>query len=197
MPAPHEVVAAPLTVYLAPVGTTFPALDDIEASFNPLWIKLGTSGSKNYDDAGIDITHDEEVSDFTPAGSTMSVKRFRTAETFEATLNLVDLSPDQYALIMNNATVTDTPAGVGVPGSSEFSLFRGDQVNAFSVLLRGQSSVDNELNMDYRFTRAFVSASGSVNFNKGEPARLAVVIHAVKYLDADVIEVEIQTAAAS
>lgn len=190
-------MAAPLTAYLAPVGTTFPALDDIEASFNAAWVKLGTAGSRNYDDAGIDISHEEEVSDFTPAGSTMSVKRFRTGETFEATLNLVDMSPDQYALIMNDATVTDTPASTGVPGSSEFSLFRGDQVNAFAVLLRGQSSVDNELNMDYRFSRAFVSASGSVNFNKGEPARLAVMIHAVKYLDADVIQVEIQTAEAS
>lgn len=190
-------MAAPLTIYLAPVGTSFPELDDSEASFPVGWTKLGTNGARNYDDAGVDITHDEEVSDFTPAGSTMSVKRFRTGETFEATLNLVDLSPDMYALAMNNATVTDTAAGPGVPGSSLFSLFRGDQVNAFSVLLRGQSTVDNELNMDYRFTRAFVSASGSVNFNKGEPARLAVVIHAVKYEDADVIEVEIQTAEAS
>lgn len=197
MPAPHEIIAAPLTIYLAEVGTSFPEIDDSEVSFPVGWTKLGTNGARNYDDAGVDITHDEEVSDFTPAGSTMSVKRFRTGETFEATLNLVDLSPDMYALAMNNATVTDTAAGPGVPGSSLFSLFRGDQVNAFSVLLRGQSTVDNELNMDYRFTRAFVSASGSVNFNKGEPARLAVVIHAVKYQDADVIEVEIQTTEAS
>jgi hypothetical protein len=195
MPAPHEIVASPLTVYLAPVGTVFPDVDAEPTS--PTWTKLGTSGSKNYDDAGVDISHEEEVSDFTPAGSTMSVKRFRTGESFEATLNLVDLSPDMYALIMNNASVTETPPGVGQAGTSLFSLFRGDQVNAFAVVLRGQSSVDNDLNMDYRFSRAFVSASGSVNFNKGEPARLAVTIKAVKYLDADKIEVEIQTAEAS
>src|SRR4051794_8094622 len=140
MPAPNEVVASPLTIYLAAIGTAFPLIDDEPADFAPAWVKLGTEGSNNYDDSGVSVSHAETVSDFTPAGSTMPTKRFRTAESFEMKVNLVDLSPDVYAKVMNDAHVTDVAAGSGIAGESYFDLFRGDQVNSFAVIARGQSS---------------------------------------------------------
>lgn len=188
MPAPHEVVAAPLQVYLAPVGTTFPDVHEPEASFPAGWTLLGTEGSRNYNDDGVVVNHGEEVFDFTPAGSTMPSKRFRTAETFEITLSLADVSAAMYALVMNDADVTDGG------NYKEFSLYRGDQVNSFAVFARGMSGEDNAYYMSYEFSKAFVSVNGEVTFNKGEVAALPVSILAVKHEDSDVIRVRIQDA---
>lgn len=196
MPAPSEIVAAPLTLYLAVIGTAFPAIDDEEGDFLPAWEKLGTEGDNNYDGA-VTVSHSETVNDFTPAGSTMPTKRFRTAESFEIKLSLVDVSPTAYAKVMNDAAVTHIAAGSGHAGESSFSLFRGDQVNSFAVLARGMSSVDNDLNLQYEFSKAFVSVNGDVSWQKGTPAMLPVDILAVKHSDADVIVCRIQTDVAS
>ena len=196
MPDPMEVVASPLTIYLAPVGFAFPAVDEVPIGTLG-WAKLGTEGANNYDGSGVSVSHAETVSDFVPAGSTMPTKRFRTAESFEIKLNLVDISPDVYAKVMNDAFVTDVAAGSGVAGESWFSLFRGINVNSFAVLARGESSVDNDMNLQYEFSKAFVSVNGDVVWNKGTPAMLPVTILAVKHAATDVIICRIQTADAT
>lgn len=189
MPAPHEVVASPLQVYLADVGTAFPDVHEPEASFPVGWTLLGTEGSRNYDDSGVVVNHGEEVEDFVPAGSTMPTKRFRVGETFEITLNLVDISAAMYAMVMNDAAITDGG------NFKSFSLYRGDQVNQFAVFARGMSGEDNDFYMSYDFSKAFVSVNGEATFNKGVPVALPVSILAVKVEDADVIQVRIQDVA--
>lgn len=184
MPAPHEVVAAPLTIYLAAIGSTFPNIDAAPAA---PWAVLGTEGDRNYSDAGVTVSHGETVADFTPAGSTMPSKRFRTAEDFLISLNLVDLGPDAYAKVMNDADITEGGH------DDSFSLYRGDQVNAFAVLAKGMSTVDNDLALQYEFSKAFVSVDGDVVWNKGTPAMLPVKIQAIRHSDSDVILVRIQT----
>lgn len=188
MPAPHEVVAAPLTLFLADVGTDFPDVADAVADFDAAWTMLGTEGDANYDDKGVTVSHNETTSDWTPAGRTMPSKRFRTGESFEITLDLVDISPTMYALVMNSAALT-------VEGNqSWFDLFRGDQVNSFAVVARGMSSVDNALNLQYEFSNAYVSVDGNVVYKKGDPAALPTKIMAVKHATTDVIRCRIQTA---
>jgi hypothetical protein len=161
------------------------------------WEKLGTEGDANYDESGVSVSHGETVNDFTPAGRTMPSKRFRVGEDFLIKVNLVDLGPTAYAKVMNDAEVTDTPSSSGVAGKAAFSLYRGDEVSSFAVLARGRSSVDNDLNLQYRFSKAFVSVNGDVIWNKGVPAMLPTEIQAIKHSDSDVIDVEIQTGVAS
>lgn len=196
MNSPDEITASPLTIYLADVGTAFPAIDDLEADFVG-WDKLGENGDNNYDDSGVQVAHTEDVFDFTPAGSTMPVKRFRTAESFQVTLNLVDIGPVAYAKVMNDATVTTVAAGGGAAGEKHFSLFRGIQVNSFAMLARGVSPVDNDLNLQYEFGKTFVSVNGTVTYNKGAVAMLPVQILAARHSDSDVIVCRIQTTDAS
>lgn len=181
MPPPDEIVASPLTLFLAPIGTAFPAIADEPADFDAAWLILGTEGDLNYDDSGVSVSHSETVSDFTPAGSTMPVKRFRTAEQVEFSLNLVDISPAAYALVMNDAPVTSSGT------DDSFSLFRGDQVNSFAVLARGMSAINNELAMQYEISKAFVSVNGNVVYKKGDPAMLPVTVLAVRHSADDVI----------
>ena len=197
MAAPHEVVAAPLTLYVAPVGTAFPDIDDLPSTFDAAWILIGAEGDRNYGENGVTVSHAETVADFTPAGSTMPTKRFRTAEDFLIKLDLVDLSPTGYALAMNDAVITTVNPITGVPGKKSFSLFRGDQVASFAVYCRGMSTIDNDLNLEYLFSKAFMSVNGDVIWNKGVPARLPLEVQAIRHTDSDLIECGIQTHAAS
>jgi hypothetical protein len=196
MAAPEEILAFTLDLWLADVGTAFPLIDADPTTFDAAWGKLGTEGSLNYDENGVIVGHSETVFDFTPAGSTMPAKRFRTAESLLTKLNLVDVSPDQYAKVMNNATVTTTAAAVGVAGSKEFDLYRGDKVAQFAVLMRGVSPVDNDLTMFYKVPKAFVSVNGDVTYNKGVVAALPIEIEMIRHVVADNPKLEIQTAAA-
>lgn len=194
MAAPEEILAFPLNVYLAVVGSTMPQID---ATPSTPWVLLGTTGDLNYDENGVVVSHGEEVFDFTPAGSTMPAKRFRTGESLLTKLNLVDLSPTVYAKAMNGASVTTVAAGVGVAGEKHFSLFRGDQVNSFAVLLKGVSPVDNTLSMQYEIPKAFVSVNGDVTFNKGVVSSLPIEIQMIRHATADNPICRIQTSAAS
>ena len=194
MAAPEEILAYPLNVYLATVGTTFPLID---ANPSVSWSLLGTQGDLNYDENGVTVSHGEDVFDFTPAGSTMPAKRFRTGESLLTKLNLVDVSPDVYAKVMNNASVTTVAGGVGTAGEKHFSLFRGDQVTSFAVLLRGPSPVDNSLNMQYEVPKAFVSVNGDVTYNKGVVAALPIEIQMIRHSASDNPICRIQTRAAS
>jgi len=192
MAAPEEILAYPLNVYLADVGTAFPS---VAAAPGGSWTLLGTSGDLNYDDAGVVVSHAETVFDFTPAGSTMPSKRFRTGESLLTKLNLVDLSPETYAMAMNDASVTTVAGGGGSHGEKHFDLFRGDSVASFAVLLRGPSPADNTLNMQYEIPKAFVSVNGDVTFNKGVVASLPIEIQMIRHSSADDPVCRIQTSA--
>lgn len=197
MAAPEEVLAYPLTMFLAPVGTTMPAIDDEPADFDAAWEKLGTEGDLNYGDSGVVVSHGETVFDFTPAGSTMPTKRFRVGESLLTKLELVDLSPEQYAMVMNDAQLTTVAPHMGVAGEKSFSLFRGDSVESFAVLLRGKSPVDNDLNLQYEVPKAFVSVNGDATFNKGVATALPIEMQMVRTSSSDDPICRIQTHAAS
>lgn len=186
MPAPNEIIAAPLTVYLADVGTAFPAIDAVLPTGG--WEALGTEGDSNYDEEGVTVSHAEEVYDFTPAGRTMPSKRFRTSESFEVSLNLVDVSPETYAKVMNDAAITD------IGTAKKFSLYRGPIINSFAVVLRGQSSEDNDLNMQYEFSKAFLSVNGDVQYTKGKVAMLPIKIQVIRHADTDAVDLNIASA---
>jgi len=197
MAAPEEILAFPLTAYLAVVGTDFPLIDDAPGDFDVAWEVLGTEGDLDYDDNGVTVSHAETTFDVTPAGSTMPVKRFRTAEDLLTKLNLMDVSPEQYAKVMNNSAVTTVAAGSGIAGEKHFSLFRGDMVASFAVLLRGVSPVDNTLNMQYEIPKAFVSVNGDVPYNKGVVTILPIEIQMIRHSEADDPICRIQTAPAT
>ena len=172
MAAPEEIIASPLTVYLAPIGTAMPAID--AAPTSP-WATLGIEGDLSYDESGVVVSHAETVFDVTPAGSTMPVKRFRTGESLLTKLVLMDVTPETYAMVMNDAVVT-TGAG-----EKSFDLYRGDIVNSFAVLMRGVSPVDQTLNMQYEIPKAFVSVNGDVTYNKGVVASLPIEIQMIRH----------------
>jgi hypothetical protein len=194
MPAPYEIVASPLTVYVAPTGTSFP---NVDTAPGVAWTKLGTSGTKNYDEDGVVVTHGQDISTFVPAGGTGPRKAFRTEEDLTIGFTLVDLTPEQYAKVINNATVTTTAAGVGTPGTKSFDLQRGLSVATFALLARGLSTVNDSLAAQYQVPLAYEGGEPAPTYEKGEPAGLELEFHALEDATLGFGKLVIQTAVAS
>jgi hypothetical protein len=171
MSAPYEIVGAPYEIYLAAVGTAFP---DVDATPSASWTLLGTSGDLNYNEDGVKVTHEQTLATFRPAGGTGNRKVWRTEEDLKISLALADLSPTQYAKILNDATVTTTPSGAGVAGTKEFDLQQGLSVATFALIARGVSSVDDDLACQYEVPIVYQSANPEPNGKKGEAALLAI-----------------------
>src|SRR4051812_46653534 len=96
---PYEVVCNPLTVWVANTGTGFPA---INAAPSGSWFQLGTSGTRNYDDAGVTVTHSQTIAEFTGAGSTTPRKAYRTDEGMTVGFTLVDITAEQVAKVLDD-----------------------------------------------------------------------------------------------
>lgn len=179
---PYEIITAPFTVYVAPSGTAFPDLDDAE----PLapWELLGLNGTRSQDEDGVTITHEQTVNEIRAGGSTGPLKAARTEEGLVVAFNLMDLTLEAYAYVLNAATVTETAAGAGAVGTARIGLSRGFNVAELAMLVRGPSPYDEDLLMQYELPRVYESASAAPQFTKGAAAILACEFRALEDLDA-------------
>jgi hypothetical protein len=185
---PQRIMAYPYTCYIAPQGTEFPALTRTDAQLetdkfkNTLtsgaevtWTKLGTSGNRDYSDAGVTVTHMQTISTFQGAGSTWVRKAWRSDEGLQVAFDLADISPKQYAAILDEATVTATSA------EESFSLNRGLQVKGQAMFLRGISSVTEGKVSQYEIPYCYQAANPAPKFAiKGGPALLSVQFTAIE-----------------
>lgn len=179
MAAPECIVAAPYTLYLAPVGTDFPAIDDDENTFDGDWFRVGDSGAKDYTEDGVTVTHGQSLNYFRGAGATAPRKAFRTEEDLTIALSLADTSPEQYAKLLNDAAIQTTAPSSGVAGEKRFAMWRGLQVAQFALLARGMSPVDNDLASQYEVETAIADGEFAPKYTKGDPAVLAVQFRAL------------------
>lgn len=166
---PFEIVCAPLTLYIAPVDTEFPEVDEV---IGGAWFKVGTSGDKNYDDEGVTVSHEQTLEVFRGAGSTVPRKAWRTEEDLAFGVKLADVSAAQYAKILNDATVATVAAGAGTPGTKAFELVQGIEVAQFALLARGVSPVDEDLVAQFQVPRCYQAGEPAPVFGKTGPAML-------------------------
>lgn len=169
--APFEIIAAPFTVWFAPLGTTFPLIDAVPAA---PWAKVGSSGDLNYLTDGVKIKHSQAMSLFRALGDAGSRKAFRTEEDLMVSLVLADLSLEQYAHALNSNTVTTTAAGSGTAGFKSMGLSRGFSVATYALLVRGPSPYGENWNMQFQVPRAAQTGSPEAVMRKGDPAGLAL-----------------------
>jgi hypothetical protein len=174
MAAPYEIIASPLTVWVAPQGTAFPL---VNAAPPGAWFQLGTSGTKNYDAKGVTVSHDETINKFIPAGGTAARKAWRSEEGFSIEFELVDLTMEQYAKIINDVTVNTI---VGPPATKDFNLLQGLTVKTFALLARGLSPINESLPAQYQVPIVIEADSPKPAFRKDAPAALAVRFEALE-----------------
>jgi hypothetical protein len=167
-----EVIAAPFTAWVGAVGTAFPPLSTEESAFASTWTKVGTSGTKNYSESGVTLTHTQTQATFISAGAGVPRKVWRTDEGLQVAFDLVDLSPAQYALVMDNATVTHV---TGANAEYSFELQRGIKVHAYALLLRGPSTTNETKFSQFEINACYQSSNPAPKFaTKGGPAMLAL-----------------------
>jgi hypothetical protein len=165
--APFEIIAQPFEVWVAAVGTAFPAID---ATPSASWTKLGTSGARNMTDAGVKVAMSQKIETFRPLGSTGPVKAFRTEEDLTVSFTLADLSLEALKPALNGNAVDTATAGQKAIG-----LSRGIGVTRYAVLVRGDNAspyIDGQA--QFEIPIAVMSSSPEPTFTKGgDPASLA------------------------
>lgn len=158
---PQEIIARPLELWVAPAGESFPA---VGAAPVGNWVLLGKSGDKSYTEDGVTIQLAQTIEEWTPAGSTMAVKAFRTNEQVLIGVTIADITAENLKVALNGNTVTSAL------DESELSLIQGMDVEEYALLARGMSPYDNAKAGQFQVPRCYQAAEPEVTFQKGEPA---------------------------
>lgn len=179
--SPWEIVMSPYDVYIAPEGEAMPVVDSTPAGN---WALLGTNGKSNYSEDGVTVTHGQTINAHRTLGSLGPVKSARTEEELMVGLVLEDVSMEQYAKVLNDVAVTDTPAASGVAGIREITMRQGEQPAVFALLVKGQGPYGEGWPMQFYIPRCFQNGSPAPVFTKGEAAGLEVEFMALEDLTA-------------
>jgi len=163
---PYELIVGVGQVYLAAVGTTFPDVDETPGAS---WTNLGST-----DDDGVTVNHVRERELHYKGNSTLPQKATLTEAREEVSLNLVELTPERYAKILDDATVTTVAAESGTPGTRYFRIVPGDV--QFALLLRGPGPLGYD--MQYEYPRVGLVEQGEVQYQKGDKTVLPVLFQA-------------------
>ena len=177
---PFEVIVAPYTLYIAPGPLAYSAFPNLDTTPVAPWTTVGTAGNKSYMNTGITVSQPQTIGTFVGAGSTAIRKAWRQTEEITIAFTLVDLSPAQYALQINNNAVSSTVATGGAPGDQHFEVFRGAGINAFALLLRGVSPINEAYSAQYEVPYAYNAGNAAPVLSNQGPAGLAVEWHAVE-----------------
>ncbi len=178
---PYEIIATPLSVYLAPVGEPFPEVDEAPAGN---WAQIGAGGNLNYAEEGVTVAHGQEITEWKGLGSTAPRKAFRTAESLMISLMLADVSAEAYQVALNQNAITTTAAGSGVPGSKQINMYLGPTVDTRALLIRGLSAYNEAYAAQWEVPVVYESASPETVFVKDAPAMLALEFKALEDPDA-------------
>lgn len=171
----QEIIGAPLTIWLAPVGTAFPA---VNVAPSGSWTLLGTSGDENYSEEGVQVTHAQTLNQVFTAGSTGARKVFRSRESFKLGVTLLDMTLAQYGVVLG--TVSTVAPGAGTIGTKKVGLSRGESVVLYALLARGPSPYLEGANGQFEVPVCYQSGDPRPTFSKGNPAGLALEFEALE-----------------
>lgn len=181
MTAPFEIIAAPFTIWMAPVGTAFPI---VTAAPAVTWTKIGANGNVNYDEGGVEVAHTQKLEQARPAGTTGPVKVWRTEEDMMVSFTLWDITLEMYRYALNAATLTTTAAATGVPGTKKIGLKRNTDVALYALLARGVSPYGDGFVAQYEVPLCYQSGNAKPVGKKGKPMGLALEFTALEDLTA-------------
>lgn len=162
---PLEIINGPLSLYWAPVGEAFPAVDAAPVGN---WALIGTSGANNYTEDGVTLAFNKSIEVFRGLGTTFPLKAFVTETDVFVRVEMADLSLTQFRQAMNlNAVNVDA----GPPEIEDINLDIGADPNDLALLVRGVSKSPQFLtgNLQFELNRVIETASHELSFVKGEP----------------------------
>ena len=169
--APYEVIlTAPYTLFRAPVGTAFPDVSLATADVPSPWFKVGANGNLNYDrDAGVTIEHRQAVFNWRSLGDAGVRKQARTEADQILRIVLIDLTPEQYAMGLNDNEVRT------VGGTKRIGLSYGFQMATYALLVKGDiSPLGPTGKMQYEVPIVSQQGSSVVAFGIGKAAGITL-----------------------
>ena len=174
----QEIIVQPFRVYLADIGTAFPAVNEDPAVD---WGLLGDGGDKSQGEDGLVISHSQTIDKHRTASGTGPRKMTRSSESLMVSFDLVDMTLEVYAKALSDATITDTAAASGVAGVKSIGLNQGYDVAEFALLVRGDiSPYINGSSMQYEIPRVAQVSSPAPGFNKASMAMLKFEFEALE-----------------
>lgn len=178
---PYEIVTGPLELFVAPVGTPFPAIGEAPGEAFKM---IGKSGKKSYSEDGVRLMHSQAINKVRGAGSVGGRKALRTEEDLSIGITLWDATLEMYALALHGATPATVASGVGTPGTKTIGLSRGEEVPQYALLARGKSAYDAKFDAQYEVPRCYQAASPTLIYNKGVPVGIEMSWDALEDLAA-------------
>lgn len=162
---PFEIIGAPLTLWVAPIGTAFPVINAAPAAG---WTRIGTNGDRNYESGGITVNHARSYDKVRTAGATGPVKAFLSEEDLMFGVTLLDLTLEQYQIALNGNTITTVAPATGVPGTKRIGLSEAPgKTREYALLARGLSPYNEALPLQFEVPRCFQSGTPAPVFRKG------------------------------
>jgi hypothetical protein len=160
-------------MYLAPVGTAFPAvgMTDAQIQAGGTWSFLG------YTEGGIKVAHPQTVVELRADQVTGPVKAVRSEEGLEITFDLASLTLENYAAALNRFVGGVTQSG----GNSSVPLYRGGfQVEQVALLARqGHLSPYGDEALQFEVPSCFQAEAPEDTFTKDNKALLSTSWHAI------------------
>lgn len=180
MPAPFEIIIGPAEVYVAPVGTPFPDVDEVPTA---PWEVVGTLGDENYGEKGVIVRRSVTATPVRVLGSTTPRKWSITETGFQVEFDVIDTTPEQMALAYGRdpAEVEETPASSGVAGEKHFDIPTDPVPFQRAVLVRVPQAAGGENQAtQWEVFAALQVGPGEGTFAKGDPFMLTHIWEAVK-----------------
>jgi len=125
---PYSVLVGVGSLYVAPVGSTFP---DVDATPTDPWNSMGQT------DGGITVTLEQTLDQHRSDQNTGPVKVTRSEENMVIEANLLEATLENLARVLTEE-VADTPPGAGTIGTRALNLYRGFGVKTMALLFRGE-----------------------------------------------------------
>ena len=169
----YEILTGVGSVWVAPVGESFPLIDDAPVGN---WLELGFTID------GVKVAYEDSVNLIFVDQESGPVKAAREEEGMKVSTQLAQWHLENIAEILGN-TVTTTAPGAGVAGIRELPNYRGSEVAEFAFLFRGNSPY-GAWNSQFEIPRAVISESTETEFKKAENSVLPFEIAALVDLTA-------------
>lgn len=170
---PYAILVGVGTLYVAPVGSTPPALTATPSS---PWVSLGET------EDGVTLSKTRNREAFTSDQRTGKVKVVQTEEgiTVETSLHESTLENLAYAI---GGTVTVTAPGSGTIGKKTLKLHSGATVPELAFLFRGNSPYGNWPGQ-FVLPRGYMDDDVEMEFKKDEKTLIPVKFEALEDLNA-------------
>lgn len=165
-------------IYTAPVGTTFPNVDQIPADASADWTNLGEF------DGGVQVSHPQTIDEHRHDLDTGPVKATRSSEGLTFTVSLAKHTLENLALVRNNDAVADTAAASGTKGFRVLQGYRGLTIVEFALIFEGSSPYLAGDLMRFLVPRGYFGGDLGSSYVKDNKTLIPVEFHALVDPDA-------------